>query len=148
MIRQRARLLSSTCRQLSTSATSRVYLSNTLVPTLRDAPADAATEGHKYLLRSGLIRKSHQGGFVLMPLGLRVYDKIVSMIDDAMSTVPAAKLTLPTMLPADIWKKSGRWESTGPELIKLKDRHGHDFCLAPTHEELPSHPNPSPTFYM
>jgi len=82
-----------------------------------------------------MIRKSHTGGFVLLPFGQRVYEKVVRLIDDSMARTGAQKVSLPLLLPADMWRKSGRWDSTGPELIKLQDRHGADFCLAPTHEE-------------
>jgi len=105
------------------------------MPTLKEAPSDAATPGHQYLIRAGLIRKSHQGGFALLPLGLRVFEKATGLIDEAMSSVGASKVSLPTMLPAEMWKKSGRWETTGPEMIQLQDRHQNWFCLAPTHEE-------------
>ena len=98
-------------------------LSNVWMPTLKEAPSDAATLGHQYLIRAGLIRKSHQGGFSLLPLGLRVFDKTTKLIDEAMATVGASKVALPTMLPADMWEKSGRWESTGPEMLQLQDRH-------------------------
>jgi len=106
------------------------------VPTLREDPADATAASHRLLQRAGFIRPAASGTFLMLPLGMRVIDKLVRMIDEEMATVGAHKLSMPVLHPSSLWKKTGRWESSGSELWRLKDRKGAEFCLAPTHEEL------------
>eukprot|EP00939_MAST-03C_sp_MAST-3C-sp1_P000301 g301.t1 len=106
------------------------------VPTMRNDPAEATAASHRLLQRAGFIRPGASGTFLVLPLAMRVIDKIVRLIDYEMSAVGAQKLSMPVLHSAELWKKTGRWESAGSELWRLQDRKGSDFCLAPTHEEL------------
>ncbi|KAI7818323.1 hypothetical protein BC939DRAFT_463243 [Gamsiella multidivaricata] len=87
------------------------------------------------LLRSGMMRQSSSGIYSILPYGQRILDKIEGIIDDELEKIGCQKLSLPNLLTAENWKKTGRWESTGQEMFKVKDRKGADFLLAPTHEE-------------
>ncbi|KAF9910764.1 hypothetical protein BX616_010778 [Lobosporangium transversale] len=87
------------------------------------------------LLRAGMMRQSSSGIYSILPFGQRVLDKIENIIDEELENIGCQKLSLPNLLPSENWKKTGRWESTGQEMFKLKDRKGADFLLAPTHEE-------------
>ncbi|KAK9897613.1 class II aaRS and biotin synthetase [Cystobasidium minutum MCA 4210] len=126
-------------RFLSTSAKSHVdFLSKIYAPTSRinKQQGDATTlKSLQYLLKGGFIRQSSAGIYSLLPLGQRVIDKLSKIIEDEMHAVGASKVTLPHLLQPDLWEKSGRWESSGPELYRLKDRRESDMLLAPTHEE-------------
>ncbi|KAI9023303.1 prolyl-tRNA synthetase [Hyaloraphidium curvatum] len=126
---------------VQTSATSsrpdrRQRLSQMYLPTMKDTPTFAAeSESHTLMLRAGLIRQSSAGIHSFLPFGLRALQKLEGIIDDEMRGIDAHKVVLPNVLPSDAWKKTGRWESTGQELYRLKDRKGAAFLLAPTHEE-------------
>eukprot|EP01137_Pigoraptor_chileana_P021932 Opistho-2@86259 len=113
----------------------RVNAGNLLVPTVREMPADAVSESHKLMLKAGLIRSSASGIYSLLPLGLRSLEKIEKIIDEEMGAIGGMKVALPLLAPASLWKTVGRWDSTGQELFRLKDRKDTSFCLAPTHEE-------------
>ena len=117
------------------SSTRRHLRSRIYVPTLKQAPADAATPGHQLMYRAGMIRKSSAGHFSLLPLGIRVLNKLERLIDQHMDSIGGQKTQLPSLLPRELWERSGRWDSTGDELMKMHDRHGNEHCLAPTHEE-------------
>jgi len=106
------------------------------IPTLYENPSDASIASHRLLQRAGFVRPSASGMFILLPLAVRVLDKIERIVDEEMEIVGARKTIMPTLLSSEAWKKTGRWESTGKELWRLKDRKGVDFCLAPTHEEI------------
>jgi prolyl-tRNA synthetase len=106
-----------------------------LVPTLRDDPADAEATSHRLMLRAGLVRQLAAGVFVWLPLGQRVLDKVNAIIREEMNAIGGQEITMPVIHPAEIWKQSGRWEGI-PEMFKLKDRHGRDMVLAMTHEEV------------
>src|SRR3989338_7629867 len=106
------------------------------IPTLRDAPADAEVTSHSLLLRAGFSRKVASGIYSYLPLGLRVLKKIEQIVREEMNAVGAQELLLPMVLPADLWIESGRWDVYGKELLRFKDRHDHEFCLGPTHEEI------------
>lgn len=107
-----------------------------LIPTLREIPAEADTISHQLLLRSGMVRKVAAGVYTLMPLGNRVVKKIEKIIREEMNRAGGVELLLPIIQPAELWHESGRWDVYGPEMYRLKDRHGRDFCLGPTHEEI------------
>lgn len=113
-----------------------VRFSQAFIPTLRDAPADAEVTSHALLLRAGFIRKVASGIYSYLPLGLRVLKKIEQIVREEMNAVGAQELLLPMVLPADLWIESGRWDVYGKELLRFKDRHDHEFCLGPTHEEI------------
>ncbi|CAI7997822.1 Proline--tRNA ligase [Geodia barretti] len=88
--------------------------SKLFIPTLRDAPADAEAASHKLLVRGGFIRQLHAGHYSLLPLGLRVHDKVENIVRQGMEEIGAQEFLLPAMHPASIWQRSGRWESVGP----------------------------------
>ena len=110
--------------------------SRLFVPTLRDAPADAEAASHKLLVRGGFIRQLHAGHYSLLPLGLRVHDKVENIVRQGMEEIGAQEFLLPAMHPASIWQRSGRWESVGPEMFRLRDRKEADLALGMTHEEV------------
>ncbi len=110
--------------------------SNLFIPTLRDAPADAEAASHKLLVRGGFIRQLHAGHYSLLPLGLKVHDKVAAIVRDEMNSIGAQEFLLPAMHPAAIWRESGRWEVMGDEMFRLQDRKGSDLALGMTHEEV------------
>ncbi len=105
-------------------------------PTLKEAPADAEVPSQELLTRAGFIRKIAAGVYTYLPLGRRVLLKIEKIVREEMDKIGANEILMPIIQPAELWKQSGRWEDYGPEMMKLKDRHGRDFTLGPTHEEL------------
>lgn len=111
-------------------------VSDLLMPTLRELPAEAEVVSHQLLLRAGFIRKAAAGVYTLLPLAWRVIRKIEQIIREEMDRQGGQELMMPIIQPAELWQESGRWDVYGPELFRLKDRHGRDFCLGPTHEEI------------
>lgn len=111
-------------------------MSNVYAPTLKEIPAEAELASHKLLLRAGMIRKSAAGIYSFLPLGYRVIKKIENIVREEMDAIGSQELLLPFVQPAELWTESGRWDVYGPELARLKDRHGREFCLGPTHEEI------------
>ncbi|HUW63553.1 MAG TPA: proline--tRNA ligase [Spirochaetia bacterium] len=105
-------------------------------PTLRETPAEAEIASHRLLLRAGFIRKAAAGIYTLLPLGLKVVARIEKVVREEMDRQGGQEILLPILQPAELWLESGRWNVYGPELCRLKDRHGRDFCLGPTHEEI------------
>jgi prolyl-tRNA synthetase len=110
--------------------------SKTLIPTLKEDPADAEVVSHKLLVRAGFVRQLSRGIYDYLPLSLRVIRKIETIVREEMDRAGAQELLLPIASPAELWQESGRWELYGKELIRFKDRHERDFCLGPTHEEV------------
>lgn len=110
--------------------------SRLLPTTLRESPGDAEIVSHRYLLRAGFIRQLAAGIYTYMPLGRRVLRKLEQIVREEMDRAGAQELLLPAMQPAELWKESGRYEVYGTELIRLVDRHGREFALGPTHEEV------------
>ena len=110
--------------------------STAFFPTLRDAPGDAEAVSHQLLVRGGFIRQLHSGHYSLLPLGLRVHDKVADIVRDEMDGIGAQEFLLPAMHPATIWQQSGRWEVMGDEMFRLQDRSGVDLALGMTHEEI------------
>jgi prolyl-tRNA synthetase len=110
--------------------------SKTLIPTLKEDPADAEVISHKLLVRAGFIRQISRGIYDYFPLALRVIRKIEEIVRQEMDRAGAQELLLPISSPAELWQESGRWEMYGKELLRFKDRHERDFCLGPTHEEI------------
>ncbi len=110
--------------------------SKTLIPTLKETPADADATSHKWLLRAGYIRQNFSGVYTFLPLGKKVLDKIESIIRQEMDAIGANEMLMPALQSADLWKETERWDAMGDELIRLKDRHNRDFVLGPTHEEI------------
>jgi len=110
-------------------------MSRYLIPTLKEDPADAVITSHKLMIRAGLIRKESAGMYIYLPLGLRVLQKIITIIREEMNKAGALEFLMPELTNADLWKESGRWHTMGPEMIRIKDRNGLEYALAPTHEE-------------
>jgi len=110
--------------------------SQAFIPTLREDPADAEAPSHKLLLRAGFVRQLMTGAYSLLPLGLRVASKIEGIIREEMNRIGGQEFSLPALHPAELWQKSGRWDLFGEELFRLRDRHGAEFCLGMTHEEV------------
>ena len=110
--------------------------SNLFIPTLRDAPADAEAASHQLLVRGGFMRQLHAGHYSMLPLGLRVHEKVAAVVRREMDAIGAQEFILPAMHPASIWQKSERWEVMGDEMFRLVDRKGADNALGMTHEEI------------
>jgi len=110
--------------------------SHAFFPTLKEAPAEAEVVSHRLMIRAGMIRRLAAGVYTLLPLGVKVQRKIEQICREEMSRADAQEVLLPTLNPAELWQKTGRWEAYGKELIRLQDRHGRNFCLGPTHEEV------------
>ncbi|MEY3981585.1 MAG: hypothetical protein RLZZ281_454 [Pseudomonadota bacterium] len=104
--------------------------------TLKEDPSDAEVISHKLMLRSAMIRKLGAGIYNYMPLGLRVIRKVEAIIREEMNAAGAIELLMPLVQPAELWMETGRWEKMGPELLRVKDRHGRDFAIQPTSEEV------------
>src|SRR3989337_942683 len=113
-----------------------MYYSNLLIPTIREDPGEAEVISHSLMLRAGMIRKLAAGIYNYLPLGYRVIRKIENIVREEMNRAGAQEIFMPMVLPAELWKETGRWEKYGKELLRLKDRHERDFCLGPTHEEV------------
>lgn len=110
--------------------------SQMLIPTLREVPAEAEVISHKLLLRAGFIRKAAAGVYTYLPLAQRVLRKIMEIVREEMNAAGGEEVMLPIIQPAELWQESGRWDVYGDEMFRLKDRHGRNFCLGPTHEEI------------
>lgn len=110
--------------------------SNLLLATLKESPSDAEVISHKLMLRAGMIRKLASGLYTWLPLGLRVLRKVEKIVREEMDKAGAQEVLMPATQPAELWKESGRWDQYGPELLRFQDRHGRDFCVGPTHEEV------------
>jgi prolyl-tRNA synthetase len=111
---------------------------NFFIPTLRETPKDADNPAYGFLLRAGYVRKLSSGIFLLLPLGLRSIRKIERIIREEMDGIGAQEMLFSALSPRSLWEESGRWESFGSDMFRLKDRKGSDFALSPTHEEIVS----------
>lgn len=111
-------------------------LSRLHLKTLREVPNEAEIPSHILLIRTGMIRKLVSGVYGFMPFGMRVLRKIENIIREEMDNKGAQEVLMSAVQPAELWQESGRWFKYGPELWRLKDRNGRDFCLGPTHEEI------------
>jgi len=110
--------------------------SQTLLPTLRESPAEAETISHKLMLRAGLIRKLASGIYEWLPAGLRVLRNVETIVREEMNAIQGQEVWLPQMQPKELWEETGRWGVYGRELMRFKDRKDSEFCLAPTAEEV------------
>ena len=111
-------------------------MSKLFVQTLREFPSDAEVISHKLLVRAGYIRKLAMGVYNYLPLMWRVIKKVENIIREEMDRAGAQELLMPFVQPKELWEESGRWGAYGGELMRLKDRHGREMCLGPTHEEI------------
>jgi prolyl-tRNA synthetase len=107
-----------------------------LIPSLRNVPKDAEAASHQLALRAGLVRQLASGVYSYLPLGFRVLLKIIGIIREEMNRAGACEVLMPALHPAELWKKSGRYETLGEDKIVFKNRAGHEFVLGPTHEEV------------
>ncbi len=110
--------------------------SKMIIPTLKEAPNEAVIASHILMLRAGLIKKLVSGVYNFLPMGLRTLHKIENIIREEMDRSGAQEILSSAMQPKELWVESGRWIKYGPELIRFKDRHDHEYCLGPTHEEI------------
>ena len=106
------------------------------ISTLKEAPADAEIVSHQLMMRAGLIKKLGAGIYNYMPMGLRVIRKVEAIVREEMNRAGAIEMSMPVIQPAELWQETGRFESMGPELLRIKDRHGRDFVVQPTSEEV------------
>ena len=107
-----------------------------LISTLKDAPADAEVVSHQLMTRAGMIKKLGAGIYNYMPMGLRVIRKVEAIVREEMNKAGAMELTMPVVQPAELWQETGRFDKMGPELLRIRDRHGRDFVIQPTSEEV------------
>ena len=107
-----------------------------IIPTLKEAPSEAIIPSHILMLRAGLIKKLVSGVYNFLPLGMRTLRKIENIIREEMDASGALEILSSAIQPKELWELSGRWQKYGPELIRFKDRHDHEYCLGPTHEEI------------
>ena len=114
-------------------------MSKMFMPTLREVPADAEITSHQLMLRAGMIRKMASGIYNQLPMGIRVFRKVEDIIREEMNAKGAQEISCALLVPAELWQESGRWDVMGPEMFRLKDRNGRDYCLGPTHEETFTH---------
>ncbi len=106
------------------------------ISTLKEAPADAEIVSHQLMMRAGLIKKLGAGIYNYMPMGLRVIRKVEAIVREEMNRAGAIEMSMPVVQPGELWQETGRFESMGPELLRIKDRHGRDFVVQPTSEEV------------
>ncbi|MDY6840534.1 MAG: proline--tRNA ligase [Pseudomonadota bacterium] len=107
-----------------------------LIATQKETPADAEIISHQLMLRAGMIRKLAAGLYTWLPMGLRTLRKVERIVREEMDKSGAQEVLMPAVQPAELWEESGRWAQYGGELLRMKDRHGRDFCFGPTHEEV------------
>lgn len=113
-----------------------IRYSRYLMPTAKETPSDAEVASHRLMLRAGLIRKVASGIYTYLPAGLRVLRKVERIIREEMDRAGAQEVLMPAVVPAELWRESGRWEAYGKELLRFRDRADREFCLGPTHEEV------------
>ena len=111
-------------------------VSQFLLSTLKEAPAEAELASHRLMLRAGMIKRLAAGVYTWMPLGLRVLRRVEAIVREEMNRAGAIELLMPVIQPAELWQESGRWEKYGPDLLRIKDRHQRDFVVQPTSEEV------------
>ncbi|WP_320173050.1 proline--tRNA ligase [Maridesulfovibrio sp.] len=111
-------------------------LSRYYIPTLKEDPSEAEVVSHKLLMRAGMIRKLTSGIYNYLPLGLKSVNKVAAIVREEMNRAGALEVLMPMVQPGDLWQETGRWDYYGKELLRVKDRHGRDYCLGPTHEEV------------
>lgn len=106
------------------------------IPTYKEIPSEAEVISHQLMLRAGMIRKLTSGIYTFLPAGLKAVRKVENIVREEMNRSGAIEVLMPAVQPAEIWQESGRWDFYGKELLRFKDRHNHDCCLGPTHEEV------------
>tara|TARA_Y100000768_G_scaffold317680_1_gene252965 strand:+ start:338 stop:1588 length:1251 start_codon:yes stop_codon:yes gene_type:complete len=104
--------------------------------TQKNESSDAEVTSHKLMIKAGLIRQQSSGQYSFLPIGYRVLRKVEDVIKDEMNAISSSEILMPSVQPSELWKESGRWDSYGQELLRLKDRHDREYCLGPTFEEV------------
>ena len=112
-----------------------MLLSSYFMPTLKETPTEAQIASHRLMLRAGMIRQSSSGIYSWLPLGLKVLKKIEKIIREEQDAINCHEILMPTIQPADLWRQSNRYDDYGPEMLRIKDRHGRDMLYGPTNEE-------------
>ena len=110
-------------------------LSRFFMPTIKETPSEAQIVSHRLMLRAGMIRQSSAGIYSWLPLGLRVLRKIEQIVREEQDAIGAQEMLMPTIQPADLWRKSERYDAYGPEMLRITDRHDRDMLYGPTNEE-------------
>ncbi len=111
-------------------------LSRSFLPTLKETPAEAQIASHRLMLRAGLVRQTASGIYAWLPAGLRVLRRIGQIVREEQDAIGAQEVLMPTLQPAELWRRSGRYDAYGPEMLRLADRHGRDLLYGPTNEEM------------
>ncbi len=111
-------------------------LSRSLIPTLKEIPAEAQIASHRLMLRAGLVRQTAAGIYAWLPAGLRVLRNIAQVVREEQDAIGAQELLMPTVQPADLWRQSGRYDAYGPEMLRIQDRHERELLYGPTNEEM------------
>lgn len=111
-------------------------LSHSLIPTLKEVPAEAQIASHRLMLRAGLVRQTAAGIYAWLPAGLRVLNNIANIVREEQAAAGAQEVLMPTIQPASLWQESGRYEDYGKEMLRIKDRHERDLLFGPTNEEM------------
>lgn len=111
-------------------------LSSSFLPTLKEDPAEAQIISHRLMLRTGMVRQMSSGIYAWLPLGLRVLDNISRIVREEQNAINAQEVLMPTLQSADLWKRSGRYDAYGPEMLRIVDRHKRDLLYGPTNEEM------------
>lgn len=106
------------------------------ISTLKEAPSDAEVVSHKLMMRAGMVKRVGSGIYTYMPMGLRIIRKVEAIVREEMVRAGAIELLMPVVQPAELWQETGRWDKMGPELMRVKDRHGRDYAIQPTSEEV------------
>jgi len=113
-----------------------MLVSQFLLATVKEVPNDAEIISHQLMLRAGMVRKLASGLYTWLPLGVRVLNKVATVVREEMNRAGALEMLMPAVQPAELWRESGRWQHYGSELLRIQDRHERDFCFGPTHEEV------------
>ena len=113
-----------------------MYWTKTLIPTMKESPAEAEITSHKLLLRAGLARKLAGGLYTFLPLGVRVLHKVSQIVREEMDRAGALEVLMPAMQPPEIWEKSGRYVTAAEVFFRVRDRAKKEWILGPTHEEV------------
>ena len=113
-----------------------VRLSEYFLPTLRETPSEAEIVSHRLMLRAGMIRQESSGIYSWLPLGYRVLRKIEQIVRDEMDRIGCHEILMPTIQSAELWRKSGRYDDYGKEMLRITDRHEREMLFGPTNEEM------------
>lgn len=111
-------------------------LSSSFLPTLKEVPAEAQIASHRFMLRTGMVRQMSSGIYAWLPAGLRVLNKIANIVREEQDAINAQEVLMPTLQSADLWRRSGRYDAYGPEMLRIVDRHKRDLLYGPTNEEM------------